>query len=835
MEHIVIVKNIANKNTDTLRKISVDETYSAQLEDAKKIIKISIASTSPSPDFVTHWEESIKNEKINNTFKKTEKYKELGKIMDAGLIDLTAWSKINTILNIKRKAEIWTPGPEKSEVVAGFRKLYNCVGKKKLSLNEFGEMIMNVINQASKYNNILVKTSSTYIPKSKARDLNGFSQRDIIHIIKGENTHQDLLNLTTLLYRLWSNSGRTLFFHRTSKVILFKKLQEIRDFRDTRPISIIPAVIMVMQKIISPIIKEIIKGKINKYQFGFKVDSDINSAKLYLAYIMYKNGFKRALLIDLRKACDLVNIENLIKIIDEKFSNNEAEQLKSILYLYQKMNMSIQGEKIEPSNGLPQGDPHSPTFFNIFIDPIIANTNRDHTNIHCQAYADDMIVAGNDDSEIQIVFNKMDKNIREVGLEINPDKCEYLSDDETTLLHESTGTSISSSDKAKYLGQELDNEGKAYYNISKRDFGKIIEIFKVTTCLSRKARIKIFKCYARGKIGHLIPFIAVSQKIEDSWKRIRSIIFNNILAKSTFPKESAALFKISFFDIIIKPMMKIVEKLEHNTDDLDYINFIKESIMECFKTWLTIEDHWSTKIKNMIADTLERKKFYTSTTWAENIREEAARRLFRNCDDFRNVIPIKNLQEPDVILYMSNAPSHIIHERVKYYYKTMDEAQRNAESAAINEIIMRYMLGIHLCENKIQTNYYTTGEWSTNTYIEYYSILEARVLEIIETNQEFIHKNCVIITTEIIETNIDVQDNREYYNETRKIRDLIEKFREKIINSEKETWETVEIMLNHQLKKPYNNLKIEKKKPGRPPNKKEVKDKNQMTLDDFVI
>ena len=55
-----------------------------------------------------------------------------------------------------------------------------------------------------------------------------------------------------------------------------------------------------------------------------------------------------------------------------------------------------------------------------------------------------------------------------------------------------------------------------------------------------------------------------------------------------------------------------------------------------------------------------------------------------------------------------------------------------------------------------------------------------------------------------------------------------------IIQKSKVEWEMVEIMLNHELRKLSISSEKVKTKPGRPKEKKE-KNKNQMTLDDFIL
>jgi len=64
----------------------------------------------------------------------------------------------------------------------------------------------------------------------------------------------------------------------------------------------------------------------------------------------------------------------------------------------------------------------------------------------------------------------------------------------------------------------------------------------------------------RSKINHLIPVITLGESLAESWKNIRSVIFNFVFQRATFPKESASLFKMGFYDIMIRPLVKVIER-----------------------------------------------------------------------------------------------------------------------------------------------------------------------------------------------------------------------------------------------------------------------------------
>ena len=64
----------------------------------------------------------------------------------------------------------------------------------------------------------------------------------------------------------------------------------------------------------------------------------------------------------------------------------------------------------------------------------------------------------------------------------------------------------------------------------------------------------------KDKINHIIPLISINGNLETIWKEIRKTIFNNVLFKDTLPKESGTLLGISYYNIIMKPLLKLITK-----------------------------------------------------------------------------------------------------------------------------------------------------------------------------------------------------------------------------------------------------------------------------------
>ena len=111
--------------------------------------------------------------------------------------------------------------------------------------------------------------------------------------------------------------------------------------------------------------------------------------------------------------------------------------------------------------------------------------------MHGQAYADDIILQGNSINNIQTIYN----------LEINPEKCEQISEDINDYIidkgNDDLEIKIIAVKQAKYLGQYINAEGHPANNdINLNHLNELLTKFGT---LSKTAKIRIFQTYVRRK------------------------------------------------------------------------------------------------------------------------------------------------------------------------------------------------------------------------------------------------------------------------------------------------------------------------------------------------
>ena len=93
----------------------------------------------------------------------------------------------------------------------------------------------------------------------------------------------------------------------------------------------------------------------------------------------------------------------------------------------------------------------------------------------------------------------------------------------------------------KYLGQILNENGETIWIIAKEQLGSIgKEIGIRSKSIPIWTHIKIFKIWMKSKINHLLPIIALTKGIFESWKNIRKVIFIPILNRLILPFEAVS-------------------------------------------------------------------------------------------------------------------------------------------------------------------------------------------------------------------------------------------------------------------------------------------------------
>ena len=249
-------------------------------------------------------------EKIEKVIKEdyTSKYDRINKLLISECLNKDAWYKINNLLQKKNKKELYTGGELKDEVINYYKELFAHIPIKnepnmEIVYNKIGNILGLIRIDPS-----CVERKPIWPPRSEAIDYYGYSQKNLEKVIRANTLKDEIDNYTGLIYAIHSDiKSFKCFIHGISKTVLFKKKETISGGTDIRVINIIPAWLIILEKLASYKVKELLMTKINKIQFGFRENSDCNVAKLMIWINSLENGYNKHLLIDIKKAFDSIN------------------------------------------------------------------------------------------------------------------------------------------------------------------------------------------------------------------------------------------------------------------------------------------------------------------------------------------------------------------------------------------------------------------------------------------------------------------------------------------------------------------------------------------------
>ena len=245
-------------------------------------------------------------------------------------------------------------------------------------------------------------------------------------------------------------------------------------------------VIITIEKITLPILKKALKGKISVFQFAGRQNSDCNLAKLRMLYMNKKFNHDRTLLVDIQKAYDSVDLSKLQIIIQSYLPENSRVLASKMVELYKSITISFKESEIFPTKGLPQGSSWAMYLFCLYINPTLDLISTRSSEVHIQAYVDDLVISSTSVDKIQSSFAILEVNLSKVDLSINPGKCEFISSIENEEVLSASNTLIKAQPQITYLGQSFNSRGEPTTSISNKFFRSLYGVLATTSGVSVK-------------------------------------------------------------------------------------------------------------------------------------------------------------------------------------------------------------------------------------------------------------------------------------------------------------------------------------------------------------
>lgn len=250
-----------------------------------------------------------------------------------------------------------------------------------------------------------------------------------------------LKNRLLLLYNSIFNQGIIPQSFKTAVIVpILKPQKDPSDITSYRPISLIPCISKIMEKIISKRLMWFLKTKklLTPFQTGFKSGTSTLDALIFLDHHVSKQfsvkNHTSILSIDFSKAFDKIGGHVILKKLqDWKVGAKIFNYIKSFLSnrrFRSKVN-SYFSPTLTLHNGIPQGSPLSVTLFLIAFEDISKIISQQKNIKHC-LYADDLFLLS-DSKQIRDIENSFKNALSAIdawsqhsGAFISFEKCKHL-------------------------------------------------------------------------------------------------------------------------------------------------------------------------------------------------------------------------------------------------------------------------------------------------------------------------------------------------------------------------------------------------------------------------
>ena len=304
-------------------------------------------------------------------------------------------------------------------------------------------------------------------------------------------------DLPDILHNNFNNSITSCVFPDTLKLAdvspIYKKGGRNDKF-NYRPVSILPAISKIYERLLFYQINDFFESKLSQFQCGFRKGYSAQYCLIRMVErwkrCIDKGGASGALLTDLSKAFDCISHDLLIaKLNAYGFSYDSLKLIHSYLSV-RKQRIRINSQYSlwsEIISGVPQGSILGPLIFNIdmadlflFMDESdIANYADDNTPY---ALGKDIIsVISKLENDSMLLFNWLGNN----ALKANPNKSHLiLSSRDTSLMASINGIIVPNENNVNLLGITIDNE----LNFDKHVSNLCKQASKKLHALSRIAR-----------------------------------------------------------------------------------------------------------------------------------------------------------------------------------------------------------------------------------------------------------------------------------------------------------------------------------------------------------
>ncbi len=197
------------------------------------------------------------------------------------------------------------------------------------------------------------------------------------------------------------------------------------------------ALLEIVYKLVSSIINRRLASTVkfhdavHGFRAGRGTGTAIIEAKLRMQLAQRSTKPYYMVFLDLKKAYDTLDRHRTLQILEGYGVGANLRKFLSMIWEGDTMipkQSGYFGKAFKASRGVRQGDIVSPMIFNIVLDAVIREweVQMGENNVDTQFYADDGLLSGNDEKEIQRALDLMTDGFARVGLKMNAQKTEAL-------------------------------------------------------------------------------------------------------------------------------------------------------------------------------------------------------------------------------------------------------------------------------------------------------------------------------------------------------------------------------------------------------------------------
>lgn len=290
-------------------------------------------------------------------------------------------------------------------------------------------------------------------------------------------------------------------------VPVFKK-GDSSNVKNYRGISLLALALKILEIIVLRRILPLLESTARENQAGFRPGRSCNDQIFALRQVLeLRHEYRRPTIVcfvDFSAAFDSVTRNAIMDILLSKNVPSKVVNVIRAMYVSTKSMVRVYGQLTEPfeiATGVRQGSCLSPTLFNLLVDWVLFQSLDDVPDVGVPvsgslltdlAYADDIALFAETESDLQRFTDALAENAAKVGLTISAEK--------TKLIHANTPTApvvllygqpLEVVQSFRYLGSEVTPNGDVSYEMRSRG-GKAVGAFNLlNNCLWRRNDISI--------------------------------------------------------------------------------------------------------------------------------------------------------------------------------------------------------------------------------------------------------------------------------------------------------------------------------------------------------